>query len=252
MALQLARDSAEKGMASQRIAERRILGSDRAEKIILATPTCLNFPSARAAAVAVTLGVAWSPDAGAASDDPPPSRMFAADTSGDSANARTPSFDERKTETSGPAGSAGIGTQYALVGVQLSYYLQLAPRLRVAPYVGVGRVVGGPDENLRWTTGAAAGVIGSWGERHRALVNLAFGTVATSYDLRDDDEVAIKNDWGPSLSLGYEYMASSGFFVRSDLGVGIIVTDPYPSETSVPRDRASLVATLVGVGWKLW
>jgi hypothetical protein len=155
----------------------------------------------------------------------------------------------RKTETSGLGVSIGIGSQYVLLGGQLSYYLQVPHSLfRVVPYAGVGEGVGGAPRDKRWITGTTAGLLGSWGQKHRAVVNVAYGSIAGAYTSANGQTRELRNAWGPSLAVGYEYMAFSGFFLRADFGAGVIVAAPSWSRTG----DVGPVGTFIGLGWKLW
>ena len=156
----------------------------------------------------------------------------------------------RKTETHGPALSAGLGSQYVGFGFQAGYYLHL-PRtnLRFLPYVGFGWVlfVDADGENIS-TPGTAAGAAASWGRNHRLTVDLFYApTSHTSLSLHGEPPDR-RLEWGPGFAIGYEYAAFSGFFLRTNIGVAYTVTLPI----AAPADRFSLAGTLIALGYKLW
>jgi hypothetical protein len=151
----------------------------------------------------------------------------------------------RKTETSGLGLSAGLGSQYAFFGVQAAYYLQ-RPRalVRVAPYGGVGLLCL-EDE---CTTGWMLGAMGSWGQKHRLLVDLFYGTV-TAYGFQLHGEPSVtKTFTGTGLAVGYEYMAFCGFFVRGSIGGAYAFGPPIKA----PLHRIQWMLTPLGIGYKFW
>lgn len=153
-----------------------------------------------------------------------------------------------KTETNGLGLSAGLGSQYPAVGVQVSYYLQVPHSLfRVAPYLSVGGGLcarsGAQDA---CATGTVVGVMGSWGHKHRVVLNASYGTVgAAAFWLHGQlsDAISIK---GIGLAVGYEYMAFSGFFYRADIGSAYAFLPP------LLRNQSPVILTLtpVGLGYK--
>lgn len=153
----------------------------------------------------------------------------------------------RITESDGLALSAGLGTQYVLAGVQAAYYLQIPHSLyRVAPYVAVGVGACGGDNGVECAIGA--GVLGSWGHRHRLVVDLAYVPL-TWYRFSFHGEAAHQFAVsGPALSIGYEYMGFGGFCMRSGIGAGYLLGRPL-----IPDDqRLTLALTLFGLGYKFW
>jgi hypothetical protein len=90
----------------------------------------------------------------------------------------------KKTETLGPALSAGLGSQYVGLGIQASYYLQLPDsKLRAAPFLGLGTVLWtlGPQVSEgAGPPGTVAGISTSWGWSHRLTVDFFYGAAATT------------------------------------------------------------------------
>src|SRR6185295_5831769 len=158
-----------------------------------------------------------------------------------------PVVESERAQTSGRGVSAGIGNQYPIIGVQAAYYFQL-PRsiFRMTPYAGIGAALCPAESSAACTTGGVFGVMAAWGRRHRFMVDAFYGTVGTSYfsfhgEMPDTDRV-----WGAGLAIGYEYMARSGFFVRTDAGASYALGPPIWA----PKDRFSIALTLIGVGYK--
>jgi hypothetical protein len=171
-----------------------------------------------------------------------------------SARAQQGQAQERqKTETHGPALSAGIGSQYAGLGIQASYYLQLpGSQLRAAPFVGFGSVIWafGPQETEEaWLPlGTVAGLSMSWGRKHRLTLDFFYGAVGTTRVSLHGEEPDTSLEWGPGGAAGYEYATVSGFFLRTSLGIQYVVTAPILA----PANRIVLAGTFIAVGYKLW
>lgn len=159
-----------------------------------------------------------------------------------------------KTDTSGLALSVGYGHQYPFLGAQAAFYLQVPRSLfRVVPYVGGGLAVCGPgnaddDQAPPCTTGGVVGVMGSWGDKHRLVLNAFYGTIlALSLNLHGTNLPTVSVE-GFGLAIGYEYMAFNGFFVRGDVGVSYHLLPPLLRNES----RFGGALTLIGIGYKLW
>jgi hypothetical protein len=145
------------------------------------------------------------------------------------------------TRTSGPALSVGLGSQYPLVGAQLAYYLQIPEAsFRLTPYASIGSQV------CSGCVGAAFGVMGSFGQQHRLVVDVFYGTVGSSwYSLHGELRHELVT-WGAGLAVGYELMLTSGFFWRVEGGATYAFGPPiFP-----PKDRFGPALSL-GVGYKL-
>jgi hypothetical protein len=146
------------------------------------------------------------------------------------------------TETSGLAVSAGVGSQYALLGVQAAYYLQVPHSLlRATPYASVGVVL------CPSCLGAAFGVMGTWGRQHRLLLDAFYGTVGSSWFSLHGEERHYEVTWGVCFQIGYEYMTPSGLFARTAAGV----TYGFGPPISPPEERFGPALTVLGVGYKL-
>jgi hypothetical protein len=157
-----------------------------------------------------------------------------------------------KARTHGPGISVGIGSPYVGIGVQVAYYLELPrSRFRVAPYAAAGSVLWSfgpvyPDDG--WHTGATAGLLASWGHRHRITVDLYYGAVGTTSLSLHGEAPDTELEWGPGAAVGYEYLARSGFFLRTSFGLHYVVTAPILAL----EDRIAFGGTFVGLGYKLW
>jgi hypothetical protein len=152
-----------------------------------------------------------------------------------------------KTESHGLALSLGLGTPYGGAGGQAAYWLQLHGSLfRVAAYGGLG--VAAVESPGGVVVGWALGMLGSWGHKHRVLLDLSVSTLAVQSLSLHGEALNDQAVLGPSLAVGYEYMAFWGFFFRAELGVGYMVGEPIlaASERVVP------VLTLLGLGYKAW
>ena len=158
---------------------------------------------------------------------------------------KAPVVTASKTQTSGLALSAGFGTDYVMLGVQAAYYLQIPASLfRVVPYASVGTLCHEGD----CARGAVFGALGSWGKRHRVVVDAFYGPVV-AYSLSMHGEPAVTKAYsGTGLALGYEYMAHSGFFVRGGIGGAYAFGPPIIA----PGKLFHVALTLVGVGFKFW
>jgi hypothetical protein len=144
---------------------------------------------------------------------------------------------------SGPALAAGIGNQFAGYGANLDYYFRFdASRWALTPYAGGGTQTG---DDL----GAVVGVMVMYGDEWHWLLDAGFGAVATHKLALFGEVVDTRALYGANLSLGAEWMGSSGILVRLLLGVAVI-TDPYLDTDSFDQ-RLDLAGGL-GVGWKPW
>jgi hypothetical protein len=163
---------------------------------------------------------------------------------------QAPSTDKvETTETSGLAFSAGIGSQYPMIGVQTAYYVQMPHSLfRATPYASIGGALCTSIRSAKCTLGAAFGAMGSWGHRHRIIADVFYATVGATSLSFHGEKPDTKPRWGTGAAIGYEYMANSGFFARCDAGVTYAFGPPiYPA-----KDRFGIALTLIGVGYKLW
>jgi hypothetical protein len=154
----------------------------------------------------------------------------------------------RVTESDGLALSAGIGVQYVLVGLQAAYYVQVPHTLyRIVPYAAFGGGwCGAADSVLECAL--SAGVMGSWGHKHRLFVDLGYGPLAAySFSFHGEDltQHAVS---GPFAALGYEYVSFAGFVLRTELGAGYVLGAPLIRS----QERTLLTLTLIGLGYKFW
>jgi hypothetical protein len=145
------------------------------------------------------------------------------------------------TRTSGVALSVGLGSQYPLVGAQLAYYLQIPETsFRLTPYASIGSQI------CSGCVGAAFGVMGSFGQQHRLVIDAFYGTVGSSwYSLHGEPRHELVT-WGVGLAVGYEQMTRGGLFWRVEGGATYAFGPPvFP-----PKDRFGPALSL-GVGYKL-
>lgn len=160
-----------------------------------------------------------------------------------------PSNEPQKTETSGLGLSAGLGSQYPIVGLQAAYYVQVPHSLfRVTPYAGIGTGLCNTDGGGDCATGWVLGAMGSWGHKHRIVLDGFCGTVNAYWFSFHGEAPETHAASGAGLAVGYEYMAFSGFFVRTDVGGTYALGPPIIA----PKHRFGLALTLIGVGYKFW
>ena len=170
--------------------------------------------------------------------------LFAAD-----ATALSPANQPHKTETSGLGLSAGIGSEYPVIGAQAAFFIQMPHSLfRVTPYASLGGDLCNPAPEGDCTTGWAAGVIGSWGHQHRVLADVFLGTVGWYWFSFHGEEAHTHAAIGSGLAVGYEFMAFSGFFVRTDIGL----TYAFGPPVTALKNRFAPALTLIGIGYKFW
>ncbi len=151
-----------------------------------------------------------------------------------------------KSETSGLAIGAGLGYQYALLGGQLLYYIQIPETLfRVTPYAGGGYWPSTGDHDGK--PGYSLGVMASFGGNHRVVLDLNYGLAAMEGYSSDGIEFVTHTLYGITLALGYEYMSGGGFFVRPQFG-GTYLTDAW---TVVDESRLDVTLN-IGLGFKIW
>lgn len=148
-------------------------------------------------------------------------------------------------ETSGIAVGASVPTGIGIAGVRVDYYLQLPSSwFRVAVHAAFGLLffqhpVGEPTTTL--------GLMGSWGFHHRPLLEFLVGTLRVSELHLHGVPVATRTDWGVQVLAGYEYMALSGFYLRSGIGA-MYVWEP----DLFAQGPWGLAIKLIDIGVKLW
>ena len=150
----------------------------------------------------------------------------------------------KKNETSGLAIGGGVGYQVAGVGVELVYYLALSSSVRLAPYVGTGFF---PSE-LGTHYGYAGGLMFSFGQKHRGVLDVGYGLAAVEgqKNLITGEVVTSQTVYGVTVAAGYEYLADGGFFVRPTVGVTIFTT-----ETSF-IDKKTTPTLNIALGYKIF
>jgi hypothetical protein len=153
------------------------------------------------------------------------------------------------TESDGPAFSFGLGMQYALIGVQGAYYYQLESTLyRVAGYVSLGILPAVADDRDDLNLGYTFGLMGSWGHKHRVLLDLSFGTIGKQWLRLHGEFVGSRVALAPGLGVGYEYMTFEGFFLRVAVGIAYTINIPIYAAS----DRLNFTITPIGLGLKVW
>ena len=163
--------------------------------------------------------------------------------------ARAAPQDLHITESDGPAFSFGLGMEYALIGVQGAYYYQLESTLyRVAGYVSLGLVPAVEDDRDSPNLGFMFGLIGSWGHKHRVLLDLSFGSIGKHWLRLHGEFVGSRVAVAPGVAIGYEYMTYEGFFLRALIGVAYTLNIPIYSAS----DRFNFTITPIGLGLKVW
>lgn len=149
------------------------------------------------------------------------------------------------SETSGLALGAGFGTETAGLGFVAHYYLQVPDsRFRFALHAGTGTTF--MFSESRW--GGAGGVTASFGRRHRLLLDVytsALGAQSLALHTRVED---VRILYGVGVSVGWEWIARSGVYVRSSIG---------PSFMFLPRIHRELgelgfSLQVLAVGYKIW
>ncbi len=136
-----------------------------------------------------------------------------------------------KSSTSGPSLGVGVGYQTPIFGVQAAYDVRLADSgFALIPWAGLG---GWDDlaifgKSSGWHTAYAGGVMATYGEHHRAVIDLAVapirfetstGTVCSFGQCRDESSSHVT--YGLTGAIGYEYVSSGGFYVRPMIGANV-------------------------------
>ena len=156
----------------------------------------------------------------------------------------TPVRADDRSATSGLAVGAGFGSDNAGLGVHASYYLQLPEtRHRFAFHVAGGCApVRGAE------CGPAGGVFYAFGRRHRGVFDVYVTHVSTETLTLHGVDVARKLFFGVGASVGGEWMAPFGLYVRASIGP-VLVLVPPGYRTS---DGFYAYWNLLSVGYKLW
>jgi hypothetical protein len=149
-----------------------------------------------------------------------------------------------KSRTSGFALGTAVGSDNVFLGAHALYYLQVPDsRFRVAFRVG-----GGVFSNQVKTAGAAFGVMGVFGRNHRMVVDLHTAPMGYQRLVLHGAELDVHPLYGIGLSLGYEWMASYGLFLRANIGPAYVFLPPIYRA----RDGITVTGNIVSAGYKLW
>jgi hypothetical protein len=154
------------------------------------------------------------------------------------------------TETSGLAIGVSFPTGAGLIGVRANYWVQV-PRsfYRWGVEAGVGAYLcPASDAQAECHASAVFGALGSWGHRHRFVFEFLGGTLDGLSITLHGRTAASRTLWGLGATVGYEYMAESGFFLRFGIGIAYL----FGIEIEPFSQRLDPVATLLHVGFKLW
>ena len=137
--------------------------------------------------------------------------------------------------TSGLSVGAGIGHESGFVGGHALYYFQLSDeRYRLAPHVGLGAYPGTSK------VGFAGGLMGSFGRRHRLVVDLLAAPYANISGKADDGKLRP----GVGLLAGYEWMAPFGLAIRSTIGMAYRPT--------FQEEPLELAVNVLSIDYKFW
>jgi hypothetical protein len=147
-----------------------------------------------------------------------------------------------RNATSGLGLAAGLGSEVAGIGGEVLYYAELGSGWRIVPRVG-GGVLPSDDGTVG---GVEAGIAGEWGARHRILLDVSFGLAGIGSRKRVDtgEVVEVHPVYGPTIALGYEYVADGGFLLR--ISAGVTYVDSVYFTTHVGP------AGTLALGYKLW
>jgi hypothetical protein len=169
-----------------------------------------------------------------------------ADASASAPAARSTEPVHAVTETSGLAIGISIPTGAGLIGLRADYLFQLPRTLfRLGVHAAVGAYLcPEPECHPSYSFGA----LGSWGHRHRVILEVLTGTLGGVTLYLHGQSVASRAAWGVGSQVGYEYMAESGFFIRFGAGIALLVD----ASILPASERIGLLLTLVHVGSKLW
>lgn len=132
-----------------------------------------------------------------------------------------------KSETSGVAIGGGIGYQTPILGLQLVFHLTLREaRVTFAPWAGGGMWPDiGPFSSGKVYSAFAGGMMVMYGDRHRAVVDFAGApSRLTQWSSSScaggscTSSSGHKFSYGFTCAVGYEYLATHGFFFRPMVG----------------------------------
>jgi hypothetical protein len=132
----------------------------------------------------------------------------------------------------------GLGHGYGLLGLQLTFPVQLGRSIALGPFVGVGGVPPWEEAEGHWTI--AGGLVAYWGTRHRVFVELSVAPVAVWTLELHGTVVATDPDYGPATIIGYEFLVESGFLLRAGGGPG----------TTFGGASKVMPLVSIGLGWK--
>lgn len=138
-----------------------------------------------------------------------------------------------KSRTSGLSLGAGVGYQTPIFGAQVTYDVRFVDaRVSLVPWMGIGRWADfqlGSSDPGHWHTGYAGGMMAKYGDHHRLVVDLAYAPARfeSSATTSCGPNGCTSDSSGSILyavtgAVGYEYLASGGFFVRPMIGANSV------------------------------
>ncbi len=156
------------------------------------------------------------------------------------AQPATPTRDEHEAPGAhtGLSVAIGLGHSYGIFGVQVSLPVVIAPRLSVGPVVGAGAFPALEEAEGHWAF--AGGIVVYWGRSHRLLLEVSISPIAARTLNLHGTVVATELGYGPGAMVGYEFIAASGFLMRSGVGAGVILGN----------DSQVVPLLSGGIGWK--
>ena len=141
-------------------------------------------------------------------------------------------------QRSGPGVALGVGTGFASLGVQLSYWWAPAPgAFALVPYAAAGVLTGGDGAHA--LPAFAGGAMATYGGRLRWLLALGYGAWGRSSLMLFGRVVAERALYGVHLEAGQQWTYADGFFVRWSLGA-VFSTDRYYREDNRLHPALSL------------
>jgi hypothetical protein len=148
--------------------------------------------------------------------------------------------------------TAGVGNQYAGLGVGAHLLLPLRPPFSLGTSLAVGVTPNGFGEQAldpaaTRVTALAATVSGSVGYRHRLTADLGFGLVGIMGIPVQGVFIDAVPLYGAFVQAGYEFVAVRGLMIRvCPLGISY-----FTSGLVGVGERVSWAVSL-GAGWKIW
>jgi hypothetical protein len=161
----------------------------------------------------------------------------------------------------GLAVHAGMGCLYGAndgFGVALEYQIPLHPAMHITPFIGGGVVgINDLDQAGLYAPGWCLGATVEYGNYHRFITGMGFGSLFRSYDRDPADSskfIHIQTLIGPSLIVGYKGMTRLGLLWQANLSVAAIINDTRYDHPGRESDAGTITFGLglgLGIGYKL-